>query len=206
MTAYRDWFSTFPSRTLCVLRDLKQVKNGQLWRKRSVTILLMTACSGFVMPFERLVSSRADDLGDGVPDKARDIRSTLHFSGSFVRSAFVRNATNWQEGHVASIEGDVDSWLDLTRTRSLVEGYSTEYVLRLMRNALAHGSVWTSPSDWEQEIQKLVFVQRCDQKDVSAGFDFLIVPVQEFEYFLNTWLEQIAKQESNVYALPLKAA
>lgn len=206
MTAYRDWFSDFPNRTLDVLQDLKQVKNGNLWRKRSVTILLMTACSGFVIPFERLDRNRADDLGQDIPNEAKGIRAKLKFEHPFIESIFVTSVEHWLEGHVPSIEGAVDSWLDVKQTRPLAEKWLTKDILCRLRNALAHGTVWTSPANLDQEIRKLVFVERHDPGKPGSGFDFIILPIHEFEHFLKIWLEQLSKFGSNVYALPLKAA
>jgi hypothetical protein len=203
VSAYCDWFSDFPNRTLGVLDDLRLVKNRSLWKRRGVTILLMTACSGFVIPFERLDPNRAEDLGDDTSKTAKKYRDKLKFTCPFIESEFVKDASAWRDGKVASIVGEPDSWPGLSNAELLEPSYSTLRVLRRMRNALSHGTVWTNS---KQEIRNLIFVARQDKDDSSKGFEYLTVPVEEFEHFLKTWLVQIAKLGSSVYALSLLAA
>jgi|GEM_PF-3918272 len=193
MSAYQNWFTTFPSRQSEIFSFLKRAKNGEVWRAKNVTILLMISGSGFVVPLERLDESRATDLGQENLNEARRIRREMGLdTPSFIRSVYVKDASAWKMGHLKSIAGEPDNWPIVKNQKALAPSFSVQHVLcDVMRNALAHGTVWATPALPNLLITDLLFVSRRNRHTPDEGFDFVSVSIPEFEAFLSTWLSQL---------------
>lgn len=203
MTAYQNWFSDFPDRTNQVLEVLRTARGKALWREKNVTILLMVACSGFVVSLERLDESRASETGPNDAQEATRIRGLMEWdSPSFSKSKYVRNVANWKMGHLDSISSEPHEWPVVKNQGALAESFSVKYVLKdVLRNALAHGTVWATPAHPHATISELLFVSRSKKYDPSAGYDYVSVTVEEFDHFLTTWLSRISEAGGNVIKL-----
>jgi hypothetical protein len=55
----------------------------------------------------------------------------------------------------------------------------------VIRNALAHGNIWTI----RDPIEAIIFVRRVLNDKVVCHFDFLSVSPHEFQHFLEGWFD-----------------
>jgi hypothetical protein len=152
MTDYADFVRDFPVRCGEVLELCYEqaVSND-----REVTFLMMAAAAAFV-PYERLRSSKEHPLRDRkrFPSAARNLDTAL--GKPFLKSPF----------H----DGTTGSW-SMARTRTagppfdlcpLAYDTQANQVFAIIRNALAHGNLWTRPGS-DQHIRDITFLS--EEKD-----------------------------------------
>lgn len=207
MTAYQNWFSDFPKRSNGVLRVLRTAGGKQVWREKNVTILLMVACSGFVVSLERLDDERASEIGPENALEAKRIRAVMNLdSPLFSKSEYVRNIACWKMGYLESISSEPDEWPVVHNQSELAESFSVKHVLeKVLRNALAHGTVWATPAMPNATISELLFVSRRNWRNPSEGYDYVSVTIDEFDHFLSIWLTKISGVGGNVIRLAVAA-
>ncbi len=181
MSAYRNFVVDFPNRCLELLDHYEADAATQ---EREVTFLLLVATSAFVVPFER--------LKDGHPSK-----DSLQLEGASVRlkkllgtpcakSEFIpKHGKNWLHGLIATFGDGPDTW---PPSNVSVEEEPVDYVLSTIRNALAHGNLYTHG----EPIRSLVFYSEKHEgfgpDSVMVGYKHLTVPVMELGEFLLSWL------------------
>jgi hypothetical protein len=197
----------FPKRC-CDL--LTRLQDEAIRSDRDVTLMLTVATAGFVIPYERLRPRNADHphpSGDRVrfDDASRSLDTELEkklavsdFSGSETSSW---RWSDWQwytpipESKLA--DGNIDSALTVPYV-SLPETLTLEAFLNHVRNALAHGNVYTygHPS-----IQRIHFLSkpylRADYHDV------LLAPPGTFRAFLLSWFDFLKGLRFPDYAQPV---
>lgn len=181
MSAYRDFVSDFPSRCLEVLEMAE--KQARL-QQRDVTLSLMVASAGFVVPYERLSSKKEHPSGDSVRFSDASSRLDSLIKTSFVESELAKGAKSWCGGSLATISGDPDSWGELRAAKPLNRDKTVGGVIRVLRNALAHGNIFT----YQNPISGIVFVsERRNDDNKITGFSFLRVSPEDFMAFLRGW-------------------
>lgn len=190
MTAYANFISDFPQRCLDVLNfSAHQAK----LRNRDVTLLLMAASTSLVIPFERLKLD-TDHSAHPIEDNKRfpHAAKRLH---ELRRSQFVGSclcpdgAASWCfSGEIQSIEGDVETWIP-NSLQALSGDMLVTSMLTLLRNALAHGNIYTRGNPM---IADLVFLQvkyigkGCNRR--HSGFEMLTVSPADFREFVQRWI------------------
>jgi len=187
MTAYTDFTSDFPRRCLEVLdtASADAAANG-----REITLLLMVASASLLVPFERLkpdTEYSAHPSGDNkrYGAAAGQLKELLdkRFVGSELCPA---TKHSWQLAkEVQTVEGAMDSWLPKVKLKSLSASKQVGSTLTLIRNALAHGSIYATGDP----IKELVFVKEVLDKDRKrVGFDVLQVSHGDFKQFVRAWI------------------
>lgn len=92
----------------------------------------------------------------------------------------------WRVGKLLSVTGDPDSWEGLQKSRPISKKKTVGGILSVIRNALAHGNIWTL----RDPIEAIIFVKRVSTDDkVVRHFDFLSVSPHEFQHFLEGWFD-----------------
>ena len=208
MTAYKNFISDFPRRCIDIL-DL--AKAGSRASGRDVTLVIMVASASLVIPLERLrikASGDAHPIGDleRFPDSAQQLQGLLKspFVGSKIGPP--ADQKSWKLAQrLTNIEGDAEQWMARAQLKPVSGEKTVKAILELMRNALAHGNLFTIGDP----IASLVFVN-FHWKNLPKGapaewvnFDALQVPPADLDELLCKWVEFL--HQSNFLRLKLAA-
>ena len=178
-----------------------------------VTLLLMAASSGVIVPYERLNSNSKfnQPVNDHAhyPDDVEKMQALLKqpFIGSEVWKT--ENKT-WKSGILTCLmkakeekptlkdewphPGD---WIEPKDAKLMGTTVTVGEVIECMRNALAHGNIYTDP-DSANNIKMLVFATGTGieggiskkGKTIEANpFRFVSVSVPDFKMFLKNWFK-----------------
>lgn len=187
MTVYTDFTSDFPKRCLDVL-DMASADAAA--DGREITLLFMAASASLLVPFERLkpdTEYSVHPFGDNKRYKlaADSLKGLLdeNFVGSVLCSQAMHS---WKLAKdVQSVDGDVETWLPKAKLELLSKKRPVRSTLTLIRNALAHGSIYTTGDP----IEELVFVKEVlDKERKRVGFDVLQVSHEDFKQFVLAWI------------------
>ena len=186
---YKNFIEDFPKRCGKILdtyRDQDR-KNGQ-----EVTHMLAIASVAVTIPFERL-RKPPDGIKHPAHDRERYDRANGEFANlcdqSFLTSClWVDTKNSWKTGLVKkeAIRLDPGSWI--SDSDHLTETVKVKEVLERIRNALAHGSIFTLPNE-KDEIKNIIFLS----KDKAGGnfygnFKMIVVLTEDFYKFLVKWI------------------
>lgn len=187
MTAYTDFTRDFPKRCLEVL---DAASSGAVANGREITLLYMAASASLLVPFERLRPGSKDSVHPfGDNKRYKSVADSLQrlLDEKFVSSKLCPgNQHSWKLARgVQSVEGDVDTWLPNAALEAFSKNRLVKSTLTLIRNALAHGSIYTTGNP----IQELVFVKEVLNKDRKrVGFDVIQVSSEDFLNFVRAWV------------------
>ena len=187
MSAYRDFTMDFPSRCLEIL---DRQSGWAKFRDREVTLLLMVASAAFVVPYERLGLHK-----DRPPHPAGDNKRYAELAkrledlkaDKFCSSSLCPNSENsWKLAKdVDRVDGDLDGWFPPRLLKPVSKDKTVSSMLTLIRNALAHGNMFTTGSP----IETLIFVQRRGSDEGSTSkFEVLSVGPKDFAHFIREWV------------------
>ena len=204
MTAYKNFVDDFPRRCQDILRFAGRRAS---FGGREVTLSLMVASAGLIIPYERLKPGEFDHpSGDNInfSDAADQLRNLLkqRFLSSAVWNAPV---STWQSGILESVLGDPDSWDGLHNRVQLRADKKVKEIIGVIRNALAHGNIFT----FNNPIDAIIFLSRVDYKDVKKGYSFIYVSPGDFTMFLEKWfdfLDQLHIPQTEAYEVLKDAA
>ena len=191
MTNYNNFIQDFPTRC-CEILD--QYETDALSRGREVTLMLAMAASGFVVPFERLCPQE----GSPYYDRRDYTKAASQFDRLCVKNflnseLWKENVGSWSFDELSSVAEDPDGWSELQEPRTpLNSRKKVRDILEHLRNALAHGNIFTFPKG-VCNIQFIIFLSR--QSGTSADFNFLCVSPQDFQKFLKKWFVFLKKLE-----------
>ena len=179
MTAYRNFVQDFPSRCASILESYQA---DALARDREVTLSLAIASAALVVPFERLRPSATDHIAS---DRSRSCVKQL---GRVLALPFFSWAGgSWQEHSVAGsqIRGrTVEEWLPLGVLQPVKPERNVDSVLAVLRNALAHGNIFTRCAP-NHQIAQLIFLSK--RRD-SDHFDLVASTPSDFLQLLHRWV------------------
>jgi hypothetical protein len=185
VTAYTNFTSDFPKRCLDILDMALPMA---LEKERDITLLLMAASAGFLVPFERLKSSHPFRFNE---QETRTISRLSELKQrAFVGSVLCPDTSHsWELAeYVSSVEGDLEGWLPSVNLELFGGGRKVEATLDLIRNALAHGNIHTIGSP----IQNLIFVTEIrgvrKRKGQPVEYDVLRVSQIDFNRFVRNWI------------------
>lgn len=190
MSAYKNFINDFPRRCREVL-DFSE-KSAHL-KRREVTLTLIVASSGFVIPYERLKPMHPSGDNNTYSNAACDLRKLLDqpFKGSPLWSD---SFSSWTGGKLRSISGDPDSWEDLGKRKPFLPEKKVKTVLNIIRNALAHGNIFT----FKNPIEALIFIScSYDNNNVVNGYSFIYVEPKQFKEFLKLWFDFLETLDIN---------
>jgi hypothetical protein len=187
MTDYADFIRDFPARCgevleLCYEQSLS---NG-----REITLLIMTAAAAFIIPYERLRSADKEHPSldrRNFPRAAQNLDIAL--GKPFHKSPFHSESMgSWSVGRVHTAEPPVD-------LPPLTDQTQATQVFAIMRNALAHGNLWTKPEN-SKHIRGMAFL--AEYKDHPhgsvVGYKYVYVSTEDFHNFLRKWFAFLKQQ------------
>jgi hypothetical protein len=188
MSNYNNFVSDFPARCAALLEDFERTAR---LRKREVTLMLCVAMPSIVIPWERLAGPRSEGQSPGHPsrdwerfDQAKSALDDLceaPFQGSPIWPD--SSSRSWFFGELADVSNGPDSWAELRTPKPLGPDKKARTVLLHIRNALAHGNIFTRGNP---EIEQIILLSR---PQGATRFRFLAVDPAEFRAFLRNWLE-----------------
>ncbi len=209
MTLYRNFIQDFPSRCKRILDDFfTDATQNDL----EVTLLLNVAASAVIVPFERLLLVREKPITiheehtcpncnkkiskpKQIPhfhpsqddDRYKSARAALMeildtpFSESGLCSS--NSAMFWKfAGNVDPTLGSPDQWKP---SEALNPQKTTRKILKIIRNALAHGNIELHGRD---QIDELLFLSRSSDPK-SDAYDCISVPPGDFKHFIIQWID-----------------
>jgi hypothetical protein len=194
MSNYRDFVQDFPKRCRDVLVEFSKSAKE---RDRDVTLLLMAAVAGFVMPYERLrdgTAVRQPQLDRQRFRTAAEQLRTLLGTTVGTSGLFLESEGSWCFGPLASAVGTPDDWPQLSTPESLSPEKTVSDVLMCLRNGLAHGNVFSRSQD-SNEIDYLIFVSggTRGKSGKHIPLTFLVVSPADLRAFLLKWFDFVAK-------------
>lgn len=194
MAEYKNFVQDFPSRCMDLLESFEQQAQA---KDREVTLTLLVASAGFVIPFERL--KLPGKLEHPVQDrenyprhsKALEQLMANKFRGSELHPT--ERSTNWQAGKLKSVRGSPNTWPELWENKILSEEKTVSNVLKSIRNALAHANIFTIGDP----IDKIIFVSVNTNLagNEITGYSFVSTSPEDFSYFLKAWFTFIGRQD-----------
>ncbi len=194
MTAYRNFISDYPRRCGELLETFRHDVRG--WRE--VTLMLSLASSGLIIPYERLKQSKTPHPS-GDSEKYDNAREKLEILGktTFLKSGFcMGNNSSWMIGKTSSISGDIEAWKFSKDLKSISAKKTFGSLIKVIRNALAHGNIFTKGNPIEHIVFLSSVQKGCDEKGRDEKFNFLQVSIEDFDYFIKAWFK--FTQELNI--------
>lgn len=177
MSAYKNFITDLPERCMNLLEhcNIAAKKNN-----KEVTLLLSVALLSLTIPFERLKNIHPS----GDSKKFNKIKENVdHELEKSVKESDLFNE-KWLYKKSKTIGGDPDSW-ELNSSKPIVDtSKKTKSIINILRNALAHGSIWTT----KNPIEKLLFVSYISAEKPEKGFDILLCSPDEFSNFMKKWV------------------
>jgi len=205
MSNYKDFVSDFPNRCSDLLRRFYKPAK---YSDREVTLLLTIATSGLVVPFERLKPNKEGDLSPffSDPDRHNSASKTLSelMSTKFLGSRLAGSTSTWIYFNRKVEHDDMpDQWEDLRLPQQKISNQKTcGSVLKLLRNALAHGNIFSTGI----KINQLIFLSRLDWNEEKTEcmedlkhsreqgrFGVLAVSPDDFHQFLLNWFDFLSE-------------
>lgn len=197
MSCYRDFVQDFPNRCHSILNDC--YGNSER-NKNEVTLLLMTACAGFLISYENLKEKRK--LIRGTESEARS--ELLNYLGAKL-SQLKRSKSFWIDDNnlpktlkYIVTKGDC-SGLDIDQWPEMIDqNYEWEDAKRMVfsqflikiRNALAHGNIITTgdgPKKIERNIKTIFFISENRENNELKNYTIICMSPNDFKYFLESW-------------------
>jgi len=194
VTAYSNFVQDFPSRCIDILQDYE---SSATLKGREVTLSISIATSAFIFPFERLRPTADDHIA---PDRNQE-------SISAMRELLKRSFESWADGQAwafnpripgpelrASIH--VEQWLITNPPNPLRPSQNVEEILSLLRNALAHGNIYSYPTMSSTAIEKLLFLSK--RRDPESGnlideYKLLQGSPQDFVSLVRNWVQFLSE-------------
>jgi hypothetical protein len=187
MTAYRNFIQDWPERCRrLLLLNFKNAKRNDL----EVTLLLSIAASGLIVPYARL-SEAAHPSGDAARFEEAKNRLDQVLDAQFLSSKLHPGAEPgaWRFGKLKELRGDPDAW-DMDCLLPLTDKKKVRPLVKVLRNALAHGNVFTR--GWPH-IETLVFLSRISNERPELGYNCLTVSPIDFKEFVLNWLHTLSQ-------------
>lgn len=201
MSNYLNFAKDYPKRCLEFYEQMLPQANRD---GREVTLLLMTAATAFVVPFERLCSIGNQPIRDGetYPNAHNALVSLLN-KPSFLKSElWNHDVSTWKYGELTKeeVEKLPDDWEELKNPEPMQESLSVKRVVCTIRHAFAHGNLYTQYKQHNlnkqiTDITDIVFVAGyCNGTDEYAP-RFVQVSTHDFYKFLQKWMDFIKNQK-----------
>lgn len=181
MGAYKNFISDFPSRCNELLNT--QILQG----KRDVTLMLLLASSGIIIPLERLKASEhisGDRETYNLASQKIDNLANTCFLGS---EFWIENPLSWEQGKIVNLTGRINPYELIHIAKPVTKEKKVREVINLLRNSLAHGNILTMGG----QISEIIFLKRNSdfKKTSDIEYGFLIVSPNDFREFLINWFE-----------------
>lgn len=166
--------------------------------RKEVTFLLAIADPAITIPLERLDQKHPSHHFNGFP-QAAELKNYLN-STPFLASRLwpETSPSSWRYGGpLASVEGDPDSWPELTQPNPLDASVPSIKILKHIRHALSHGNVYTRGLS---EISQLVFLSWNTIQDKK--YMYIVCSPSDFRQFLDNWLSLLKPIHLPSFVIP----
>jgi hypothetical protein len=185
MGAYTNYVQDFPNRCKEILETFTYCAQKI---KLEVTLLLTVTTPCIILPYERLQKGAHPSKDHEKFDKAKKtlddkLKDTCGKSGLWSTP----NAWRFKKLDRTELRDDPWQWGLDVGTESIVDK-KAKYVLSILRNALAHGSIWTM----KDPIETLVFVSLVQWKnnpECKGPFNTIQCSPKELGQFLKNWVK-----------------
>ncbi|WP_420636644.1 hypothetical protein [Candidatus Palauibacter sp.] len=182
MTAYSSYVTDFPSRCGEILEEFR---SPALEQGRDVTLLLSISTAALTVPHERLKPRarprhplRDRERYPKTAEKYEELLREPFLSSPLWRS---RGVSTWKTGRIQDVQsGGPDTWRELRDARSMPPEERVGTVLRILRNALAHGNVFTEgkvihnivllAKEWDSQAFSLISVSPRDFRKFTMNY------------------------------------
>ncbi len=144
-----------------------------------VTFLISIAMSSFVMTMERLKETHPSSDYKSLPHIKKKTDTAFQ---QLVNESFLF-CDKWKYMEIQTIEGEPDVWF--SKKGDCISSMKTKKMVNILRNALAHGSIWTEGT----KIDTLIFVSRKNHKKPKGPFEVLYCTPENFKSFIKRWIE-----------------
>ena len=186
MTQYHDYIIDLPGRCLDIFEYFEPEAKKQ---DKEVTLLLMAATSAFVIPLERIKSKELySDSKEVFPSFDEELKK------KWSESPLSRCPEEWPLGFTEDWDGGPNSWPPPTTG---VGNEDVSEVLRIIRNALAHGNLHTDGNLADGNYIHLLRLHSEEHHEYYwnkvIGYKYLDIPVSDFRQFLFNWLALLDK-------------
>lgn len=200
MSEYADFVSDFPRRCIELLNSGEASSSA---KGREVTLLLMVASTSLVIPFERLrldTDHSSHPFGENkIYSQSSEALSSL-LERPFVGSAIGPSSDNtWKIADpVYDVSGDPSDWLRDCSIKPVGSKKQVRSILKLLRNALAHGNIKTRGNP----IRELIFVQErfasCNPGEPRrrTHFEVLLVTPEDLKAMIRGWVVFLAESHA----------
>lgn len=189
MTMYKDFVHDYPARCIDVLTNLFEHAKT---RDREVTLLLMAAAGGFVMPYERLNKGqliKQPDL-DRPAHKKQMANLNEELNKKIKNSNIFRDIISKWRYSVLKEQHDTISVIMVAESAKPVNFEKKVLTaIKIIRHSIAHGNILAIESP-TGEIQDLIFISRDGNPDVES-FELIVLTPEDLEHFLLKWFEFI---------------
>jgi hypothetical protein len=187
MSAYDDFVHDFPTRCKDLLTAAARDAAAM---EREVTLSIMTAAAGFLVPFERLNPNVKHEHPALDRQRHPEIAGKLDdlLNERFLNSCLWNSTpSTWKAGKLKSIDNAPDDWPELQAPRTLSADRLVKSVVGVLRNALAHGNIYTLG---RPQIRDIVFISRLEDQDGNLlSYRFVQVSPVDFRGFLVRWFD-----------------
>lgn len=192
MSNYKNFIQDFPVRCGEILEEYKeQAKKSD----REVTHMFAIAAVALTIPFERL-RKPPERIKNPSGDKQKYKEADGKF-GNLCKQPFLQSnlwkdeVKSWKVGEVLAedVKQEPENWAQCSQ--SLPVNAKVVEVLEHIRNALAHGNIFTLPnlSPPSDEIENIIFLSRImNGREFTGKYNLLTVSPGDFNEFLVKWI------------------
>jgi hypothetical protein len=186
MANYKNFIQDFPIRCEKILTAYRDCacKNG-----REVTHMLSIASAAITIPFARLREREHPSQDKKKCQQAASKFANLCDKYFLSSSLWGKSTKSWKYGLVKKddIEREKEYWI--ANASSLSNDTKVLEVLSVIRNALAHGSIFTLPNNDDQIENIILFSKEKICEKLTGNFNLLMVSVEDFNEFLVKWID-----------------
>lgn len=191
MSTYSNFISDFPTRSGDLLNRFEsRAKANNL----EVTLMLTTAALSLIIPTERLrpFDTKEHPSSDHKRYPEARVKMQTLFKQSFLGSDLwqEKDPSSWAFGKLADVNKVPDFCPEFLNPKSLSQGKEIGTIIKHMRNALAHGNLFTQGFI---SIEKIIFLSQVNKnwdfdKHADPKFSYLLVKPSDFRKFIRNWL------------------
>jgi len=187
MSEYVNLIQDFPQRCTSILETfVKQAKDMD----REVTLMLAIVSASLVIPYERL-----GDFENPSGDAKKYFQAKSEFANECGNKVFLdwvpgEKSKSWKftELDLNDVNQPPASWLrNIQPLPKEGEVGTVGYVLYHLRNAFAHGNIFTLAES--KQIKSLIFLCKRKKNNTVDGYNLIEVLPEDLYVFLEKWIQ-----------------
>lgn len=206
MSVYKNFVEDFPNRCWQVLDVFyERAKNlsgcSEVNDGREITLLIMTASAGFIVPFERL---KPDKQNEHIAQDRKKYPNIAKKIDEFIKPPFIEteiftsSKKSWAHGKFEKNNREpLNDCNEVDDTKEVGKQIQVVCIISTIRNALAHGSIYTknNNNENENEIDEIIFISEI--RGFSDKYRFVKVSPNDFKIFLEKWFAFLRSVKDN---------